>query len=178
MNDIESERLILRLVPLSGLAATAARDAEACRRIIGVKLHEDWFDEAWVSELRLKQWKDDPEYAPWSIRAIALKRTGEIVGNINCHGNPESFEHGGETGLAIEMGYTIFPPWRRLGFAFEAITVLSTFASGRGVRWVRLSIAPDNAASLALALRLGAFKTGSHIDERNGPEDIYLFETD
>jgi RimJ/RimL family protein N-acetyltransferase len=175
--DIESERLLLRLLPLSGLAATAAKDIEACRRIIGAKLHEDWFDEAWVFDLRLKQWKGDPSYAPWSIRAIALKETVEIIGNINCHEKPMAIEHGGETGLAVEMGYTIFPSWRGQGFAFEAIAALSAFARGHGVRWVRLSISPDNAASLALALKLNAIKIGSQIDERNGPEDVYLFET-
>lgn len=177
MIDIESERLILRFVPLAGLAATAANDIAACRRIIGARLPEAWFDEAWVAALRLQQWKDDPGYAPWSIRAIALKRTGEIIGNINCHGRPEEFEFGGTASLAVEMGYTIFPPWRMRGFALEAVTALSRFAHEHGVRWVRLSIAPDNAASLALALNLGAFKIGAQIDERNGPEDIYLLET-
>lgn len=177
MNDIETNRLVLRLVPLAGLAATAAKDVEACHRLIGRNLHKDWFEDAWVSGLRLDQWKEDHDYAPWSIRAIVLKKTGEVVGNINCHDKPIAFEHRGVIAPCIEIGYSIFPPWRRQGLATEAITGLAAFAALRGVLFIRLSIAPGNAASLRLAMNFGADRIGSQIDEIDGPEDIYLFET-
>ncbi len=176
MNDIETDRLILRLVPLAGLAATAAKDAETTQRLIGLKLPDDWFEESWVSELRLNQWKDDPEYGPWSIRAIALKSTGQIVGNFNCHDRPRPFQFQDETGLAIEMGYTIFAPWRRQGIAFEMINAFMAHARQHNVRWVLLSISPENQPSLAFARKLGAEKIGSQIDEKDGPEDIFLIE--
>ena len=176
MIDIETDRLILRLVPLAGLAATAAGDVEASRRIISARLPDDWFNEAWVSALRLGQWKEDPDYGPWSIRAVALKATGDIAGHINCHAKPAFFEHRDETGPFIELGYTIFAPHRRHGIAFEAISGLSAFAAHHGVRWVRLSIAPDNEPSLELARKLGAEKIGTQYDDRDGPEDVYLFE--
>ena len=176
MTDIETDRLILRLVPLAGLAATAAKDAAACRRLIGPKVPDEWFEESWVSELRLNQWKEDPDYAPWSIRAIALKATGDIVGNINCHDKPQPFEHRGAIAPVIEMGYTLFPTWRRMGLAHEAIAGLSAFAAHHGVRWVRLSISPANEPSLSLARKLGAVKIGTQYDDRDGPEDVYLFE--
>lgn len=176
MSDIETDRLILRLVPLAGLAATAAKDRDACRRLIGSTLPGQWFDNAWVSELRLGQWKEDPDYAPWSIRAIALKATGGIVGNINCHDKPQPFEHRGHFAPAVEFGYTVFEPHQRQGYALEAIAGLSAFAAHLGVRWVRLSIGPGNGPSLALARKLGAEKIGTQYDDRDGPEDIYLFE--
>lgn len=176
MNDIETERLLLRLVPLAGLAATAAKDVEATQRLIGLKLPEVWFEESWVSELRLNQWKNDPEYGPWSIRAIALKSTGQIIGNFNCHDRPRPFQFHDETGLAIEMGYTIFEPWRRKGIANEAITGFMAHARQHDVRWVLLSISPENQPSLAFAKKLGAEHIGSHIDEKDGPEDIFLIE--
>jgi ribosomal-protein-alanine N-acetyltransferase len=175
VNDIETDRLLLRLVPLSGLAAIAAKDEEACTRIIG-KLPQEWFEDAWVAELRLHQWEEDPAYAPWSIRAVILKSTGEIIGGINCHDQPRLMEHGGETGLSIEMGYTIYDPWRRNGYAYETIAGLGRFAAGQEVRWVKLSISPENQPSLQLAKKLGAEKIGSQIDEIDGLEDIYLFE--
>ena len=53
MNDIETERLVLKLVSLAGLAAIAAEDEEACSRIIGA-LPREWFEDAWVAELRPK----------------------------------------------------------------------------------------------------------------------------
>lgn len=176
MSDIETDRLILRLVPLAGLAATAAGDVDTSRRVIGARLPEEWFDEAWVSELRLNQWKNDPDYAPWSIRAIALKETGDIVGTINCHDKPQAFEHRGTIAPVIELGYTIFGSSRRQGIAFEAVTGIVVFAAHHGVRWVKLSISPGNQASLGLAKKLGARKIGTHYDDRDGPEDIYLFE--
>lgn len=176
MTDIETARLLLRLVPLAGLAATAAKDAAACSRLIAPGLPEAWFEDAWVFDLRFNQWKDDPAYAPWSIRAMVLKETGEIAGSINCHDRPQAFEHGGGYGLMIEMGYSVFDAHRRRGIAHEAIMGLAGFARTEGVRWVRLSISPGNQASLALARKLGAVKIGSQIDEIDGPEDVYLVE--
>ena len=173
MIDIETERLILRLVPLAGLAATAAKDMEAARRVIG-DLPDDWFTESWVAELRLNQWKDDPAYAPWSIRAVALKDTGQVVGNMNCHHQPMTFIHDGKASLAVEIGYTIFEPWRRRGLAYEAIRGFTGWAAAQGVGHIVLSISPDNAVSLALAHKLGAFQIGTQIDELDGPEDVFL----
>jgi ribosomal-protein-alanine N-acetyltransferase len=178
VSDILTDRLVLRLVPLAGLAATVAHDLDACRRLIGPKLPEDWLAESWVAELRLNQWKENPDYAPWSIRAIARQADGQIVGYMNCHDCPTVFDHEGETGLMIEMGYTVFAPFRRHGYAFEAIGGLADFAGHIGVRWVRLSIAPGNAASLGLAEKLGAVKIGTQFDDRDGPEDVYLFDLD
>ncbi len=174
MTDIQTERLNLRLVPLTGLAATAAKDRAAARRIIGEKLPDVWFDEAWVSELRLKQWTDDPGYGPWSIRAVGLRHTGEIIGNMNCHHVPMPFMLHGESTIAVELGYTIFEPWRRRGFALEAIRGFATWAFTQGVQAFVLSVAPDNTASLELAGKLGAKKIGSKVDKVNGPEDIYF----
>jgi [ribosomal protein S5]-alanine N-acetyltransferase len=172
--DIETPRLILRLVPLAGLAATESKDIEAACRHIGPDLNPDWFDNAWVAGLRLQQWKDDPGYAAWSIRAMILKATGEIVGGINCHDMPRPFEHMGASGLMIELGYDVFTPWRRQGIATEAFQAMSAFAATAGVRWVRLSISPDNRPSLELAKKLGASKIGTQIDDIDGPEDVYL----
>lgn len=173
MIDIETERLLLRLVPLAGLAATAAKDVKAARRIIG-NVPDDWFTDHWVAEMRLKQWKEDPAYASWSIRAIALRQTGQIVGYMNCHHKPMPFVYGGETTLAVEMGYDIFAPFRRRGFGYEAVRGFSSWAATQGVEHLVLSIAPGNEPSLALACKLGAFQIGSQIDEIDGPEDIYL----
>ena len=175
MIHIETQRLILRLVPLAALASTAAGNIKPTKALVGEKLPEEWFDDSWVYKLRYDQWREDPTYAPWSIRAIASKETGEIIGNMNCHHKPMSFIRDGRESLATEMGYTIFEPYRRQGIAYEAITAFTAWAKTQGLESVILSIQPTNVASLALALKLGATKIGSHIDEKDGPEDIYLF---
>jgi RimJ/RimL family protein N-acetyltransferase len=172
---IETDRLILRLVPLAGLASTAAGNIKATQRLIGEKLPEGWFEEGWVFKLRYDQWLADAAYAPWSIRAIAMKNTGQIIGNMNCHHTPMPFLLNGKESLATEMGYTIFEPWRRQGIAYEAITAFTAWAKTQELESIILSIQPTNVASLALALKLGATQIGSQIDEKDGPEDIYHF---
>jgi [ribosomal protein S5]-alanine N-acetyltransferase len=175
VNDIETERLVLRLVPLAALASTAAEMTGITKNLIGEKLPAEWFDESWVHKTRYDQWVADPAFAPWSIRAIVLKASGQIVGNMNCHHKPMPFALNGKTALGVEMGYTIFDPWQRQGIAFEAVTGFTRWAKSEGVESVILSISPGNVASLALAKKLGAVHIGSQVDERNGPEDIYHF---
>jgi [ribosomal protein S5]-alanine N-acetyltransferase len=173
---IETDRLILRTVPLAALASTAAGNIRATQKLIGEKLPEEWFEDSWVYKLRYDQWLEDPAYAPWSIRAIAWKETGDIIGNMNCHHTPMPFVHNGKESLATELGYTIFEPYRRQGIAYEAITAFTAWAKTQGLESIILSIQPTNVASLALALKLGAVQIGSQIDERDGPEDIYYFD--
>lgn len=175
MIHIETNRLVLRTVPLAALASTAAENIESTQKLVGEKLPEEWFEESWVYKLRYDQWLADPTYAPWSIRSIASKETGEIVGSMNCHHTPMPFLLNGKESLATEMGYTIFESYRRQGIAYEAITAFIAWAKTAGLESVILSIQPTNVASLALALKLGAIQIGSQIDEKNGPEDIYHF---
>ncbi len=104
----------------------------------------------------------DPAASPWLARAIVLPET-TMAGHIGFHGPPDS------EGIA-EMGYTVFAPYRRQGFAFEAIGAIMAWARGRGVQRFRLSIAPDNEPSLALAAKLGFEHVGVHIDEFDGRE--------
>jgi ribosomal-protein-alanine N-acetyltransferase len=174
--DIETPRLILRLIPMVVLAATTARDRDACRRHFGRAMPDEWFDDAWVAEMRLKQWQEDPAFGPWSIRALIWKDTGDIAGAINCHDRPRPMEHDGQSGLMVELGYDVYQDWRRRGIATEAIGAMVQFAAGHSVRWIRLSISPGNKPSLALARKLGAYKIGTQIDEIDGPEDVFLVD--
>lgn len=171
---LETERLTLPLVPLTGLAATAAKKVDIAKKILGNKLPPEWFEQAWVFGLRRDQWLASAAYAPWSIRAIALKASGQIIGTMNCHRAPAAFRYGDKTFAAVEMGYSIFPQWQRQGYAFEAITGFLAWARTQGLEAVLLSIAPDNLPSRRLAERLGARQIDSIIDPQDGPEDIFL----
>jgi ribosomal-protein-alanine N-acetyltransferase len=174
VSDIETGRLILRLLPEAALAASAVQDHTRLEALLGLAVPEVWFEDAWVAQMRLDQLRTDPAFGSWSIRAIALKETGEIMGSINCHHLPMLFAANGETRLAIEIGYAIFAPWQRRGFGHEAVCGFAAWANGQGVEGLVLSISPENRPSLALAQKLGATKIGSHIDEKDGPEDIFL----
>ena len=174
MIDIETDRLVLRLVPLAALASTAGLMIEVTQGLIGDKLPAEWFEEPWVYKTRYDQWLADPAFAPWSVRAIILKSTGQIVGNMNCHHTPMPFMLGGKTSLAVEIGYTIFGGWRRQGIAFEAVNGFMAWAKAEGLEGVILSIKPANSASIGLAAKFGAVQIGSQTNAHHGVEDIYF----
>jgi RimJ/RimL family protein N-acetyltransferase len=74
---------------------------------------------------------------------------------------------------AVEFGFTVFPPYRRRGYAREASSALMQWAHQRhGVTRFVLTIRPDNNASQTLAASLGFVRIGSHVDEIDGLEDI------
>ncbi len=176
MSDIVSERLVLRLVPLAALAATAKGNRKAAAKIIGAELPPEWQDLDWVFQLRHDQWLEDPSFAPWSIRAIALKTTGEVVGSMNCHHKPMPFIMNGQETAGVELGYTIFQPHRRKGYATETIKAFTGWAGQLGVSTFILSISPANVPSIALAEKLGAEEMGRQMDEKDGEEIIFAFQ--
>jgi RimJ/RimL family protein N-acetyltransferase len=123
----------------------------------------------------LKQLPDCPDYLPWSIRAIALRHTNEAVGYVNFHELPQWHELAQRAACA-EFGYTVFAGHRRKGYAEETVRALMRWARENGARHFIFSIAPGNAASRGLALKLGARKIGVQIDEEDGPEDVFLLD--
>jgi len=166
-------RLVLRLLPHAALIATEAGDIDEAARLLDLKLPADWTDVAALAKRRLVQLAEEPDYRPWAIRAIALRETGEAVGYVNFHGCPAHHEMAGRDACA-EFGYTIFEKYRRRGYIEEAVRALMDWAKQRGARYFIFSVAPDNAASHGLAVKLGARKIGVQIDEEDGPEDVLL----
>jgi RimJ/RimL family protein N-acetyltransferase len=73
----------------------------------------------------------------------------------------------------VEFGY-VFENDRRRGYPREACEALMDWAHrSHGVTRFVVSIRPANVASLELAKRLGFDRIGSHVDEEDGPEDIF-----
>lgn len=173
MIEIATERLILRLVLQSALLATANDETAKTSELLGGQIPDAWFDDPWVAR-RLKQIQDNPNYEPWSIRAIQLRNTAEVIGKINCHDEPAPYLWNGRISRSIELGYRIFTPWQRQGFATEAITGYCSWAASLGVESLVLSISPNNTASVRLAQKLSAVQIGSQVDDVDGPEDIYF----
>ncbi|MFO1089110.1 MAG: GNAT family N-acetyltransferase [Hyphomicrobiales bacterium] len=168
-DDIRSPRLLLRLMGRDVLRATVESNLDRVESLLGLHVPEEWLALQWLAAMRLEQERRDPAFRSWSIRAVALAETLEMVGYLNCHAPP----HDG----SIELGYEIFPGFRRKGFAEEAVrTFLNHTTAPGGIAVVRLSIRPDNEASQAMARKLGARKVGTHIDEVDGLEDIYLLD--
>lgn len=91
-----------------------------------------------------------------------------MIGHAGFHGPPEVIGR-------AEIGYTVMPEFRRRGFAQEAADGLMRWARREhGIERFFVSISPENAASLAMAARMGFKKVGEQIDEEDGLE--YVFE--
>lgn len=174
--DIETQRLILRLLPVAALEATVLADRDTVSRLVGCAFSEDWSEVADLAKMRLEQLAAEDAYLPWSIRAMILRNTNEAVGYANFHARPEAHLQFPEANNMAEIGYTIFAPHRRQGFARETLAALLRFARSNGADQAVVSIAPDNEPSLRLAASFGFTKIGSQMDEIDGPEDVFLLK--
>lgn len=155
------------------LRASLAGDLRKAEQIIGLTLPEWWPDAPSFLSLRLKQLEDDPSLQPWLVRAIGLRSSGAMIGNIGFHTGPGPEYLQPISPGAVEFGFEVVSTCRRQGFAEEASRALMNWASNsHGVKKFIVSISPDNLASQALAAKLGFVRIGSHIDEVDGLEDI------
>lgn len=171
---IRSARLDLVLLPPEVVRLSITRDTEAVERILQLSVPPQWYEVQNLLRLRLQQMTEDPEYQPWGLRAISLRDRHLMVGYINCHTKPGAAYLLPFSPYAVEFGYTVFPPFRRQGYAREACLALIKWAyKDHHVPEFVVSIAPDNIPSRRLAEGLGFIQVGSHTDEVDGSEDIF-----
>ena len=160
---IRTPRLELRLVPLAALEALIDRDAARAGEAMGLTLPRDFLDHPGPWRFRQRQITENASSAPWLVRLAVRRDDDAVVGHAGLHGPPED-------GF-VEAGYTVFPAHRRSGYAREAAAGLFTWAARDDrVERFRLSISPDNAASLGLAASLGFVQVGEQWDEEDGLE--------
>jgi 3-methyladenine DNA glycosylase/8-oxoguanine DNA glycosylase/RimJ/RimL family protein N-acetyltransferase len=171
---ISSQRL--DLIPMSPafLEASLAGDEAGAASLLKLSIPADWFRKGELIKLRLEQLRREPALRPWLLRAIGLRQQKLMVGYIGFHTGPDPAYLRDIAPGAIEFGYTVFPAFRRQGYAREACAALMAWAFQEGhVRGFVVSIRPDNTASLGLAQSFGFKRIGSHMDEVDGLEDIY-----
>ncbi|POZ60461.1 GNAT family N-acetyltransferase [Chromobacterium alticapitis] len=170
IEDVMSPRLILRHLEPACLQACLRGDVVAAALSLGSRLADDWLRETDLMAMRLADMAEDPAYAPWSVRALLRRDDLAMVGHINFHtvpGHPYLNGYGD-----VELGYAVYPAFRRQGYAREALLAMAGWAAEQGgVSRLVLSIAPDNAPSQALAAQLGFAKVGQIRDE-DGCEDV------
>jgi ribosomal-protein-alanine N-acetyltransferase len=154
----------LVLLPAAALEALRRGDLGAARAAAGVELPEDFVDDERLWGLRLGQIADDPESAPWLVRAVVAG--GTVVGHAGFHGAPD------REGV-VEVGYAIVPAHRRRGHARAALRGLLAYAAEHGARTVRAAVGPDNEASLALIRSEGFAPAGEQWDEEDGRELLF-----
>ena len=168
-HGISTARLDLLLFTAESLEALLAGRASA---LDGVALPADWVGRSeGVLRRRLAQVSRDRSCEPWLLRAMVRRDTRTFVGRIGFHGEPGINALG--TPGAVELGYTVEPEFRRLGFAEEAIHGMIAWARVRSVSRFMASIGPDNVPSLNLAAKLGFTQVAEVLDEEDGPEIVF-----
>jgi RimJ/RimL family protein N-acetyltransferase len=118
--------------------------------------------------MRLGQMRADQEEARWLARFMVLRDEHRVVGHLGFHGKPD------EEGI-VEVGYTVYQPYRRRGLAWEAVNALFDWAGREhGITRFRASVSPTNQPSLSLVRKLGMVRSGEHIDAEDGLEWEFL----
>lgn len=161
----------VRFVELSSPALTALLDADLVRASVeaGVDLTEYFLTDSalFVWRHRVGQLASDPACAGWITQAVVAEPEGVVVGYAGFHGPPD------EVGM-VEIGYAVDPGHRRRGYARAMLTALVRRAAAESaVSTVRVTISPDNAASLATISGFGFTEVGEQWDEEDGLEIIY-----
>ena len=170
---VETPRLVLRTLPPAALEGLVAGDRSQASRIAACDLGAYPDDQLSIAGVRLKDLDADPDYLPWSLRAMALKPGLRFVGHFNFHSKPNPDYLQELAPGAVEMGYFVLPEFRRQGLAEEAaLGMMAWAAQAHGVARFVVSISPENGPSVAMARKLGFARIGSHIDEEDGYEDI------
>jgi RimJ/RimL family protein N-acetyltransferase len=165
--DILSPRLRLVWMSPAFMEAAVEGDRATAEHLIGVELPAEWPDESAqrVMQMRLRQIEKEPASASWLLR-LMVDGSATAVGFVNFHGRPVE-------GRA-ELGYTVFAPYRRMGYASEAAIAMMRWARDQhGVETFVVSISPSNAPSLAMAERLGFERVGTQMDEIDGEEWVF-----
>lgn len=178
MTPICSDRL--DLIPLTPevLRAALASNFEDAARLLGLSIDGDLSGCGAVFAMRLRQIEADPAFQAWSLRAMTIRGSGRMIGNIGFHTAPGADYLKPYCPEAVEFGFGVFPQYRRQGYAREASLAMMKWANEtHGVTAFVLTIRPDNTASQALAAQLGFVKIGSHIDDVDGLEEILLRRT-
>lgn len=177
MDIIHSPRLELIAMPPAFLEASLRGDLEAASRFIRLEIPPDWLEAKWLMEIRLAKMRADPATEPWLLRAVGLRETRTMIGFIGFHALPGADYLNPYAPGSVEFGYTIFPDYRKQGYASEAAAALMDWATAeRGVRRFVVSISPANEPSLRLARRFGFRKVATVTDLEDGVEDVFLLE--
>ncbi|MEU3899169.1 GNAT family protein [Streptomyces sp. NPDC045251] len=151
------------------MSALLDGDLSEAGRLAGVSLTE-YFVTAraqWLWRFRLDQMAADPGRARWMVRQAVVGDKGLVVGHAGFHGPPD------EAGM-VEIGYSVAPDFRRQGYARATlIELLRRAAAETAVTTVRVTISPDNVASLATISGFGFVEVGEQWDEEDGCEVVF-----
>jgi len=166
---VSSDRLDLVPMSLELMEALSCEDLESAQRMVGYRIPSDWPERMKsVLRFRIAIARERPETLPLLLRAMVLRADPEVViGRLGFHGPAD------EEGM-LEIGYEVFPAYRRQGYAREAVVAMFRWAQrDPAVRRFRASVSPDNVPSRGLVAGLGLVEVGSQWDEEDGEETVF-----
>jgi [ribosomal protein S5]-alanine N-acetyltransferase len=177
LDIIHSPRLELIAMSPDFLGASLKGDLESASHLIGLTVPTDWLEAKWLMEMRLAKLRQDPALEPWLLRAVGLRETKSMIGFLGFHTLPGAEYLNPYAPGGVEFGYTIFPNYRKRGYASEAAGALMQWATREhDVKRFVVSISPANEPSLLLAQKFGFHKVGTVMDPEDGVEDVFLRE--
>jgi len=166
---VSSDRLDLVPMSLAMMEALQRGDLESAQQMVGYRIPADW-PQAMESVLRFRIAiaRERPETLPLLLLAMVLGSDPKIVvGRFGFHGPVD------DDGM-IEIGYEVFPQYRRQGYAREAVlAMMSWVRRDPAVLRFRASVSPQNLPSRNLVTGLGFIEVGSQWDEEDGEETLF-----
>jgi RimJ/RimL family protein N-acetyltransferase len=164
-----SPRVRIEHLTPEALAALAAGDLALAIELTGLPLTPYL-----VSEDRIGVWRrratqvvEAPEDQPWVTGLLIDEETGDVVGAGGFHARPDA------DGM-VEVGYGVDPAHRRRGYARAALLLMIDRArSDASARVFRVTVSPDNTASLGLVAQLPFVEAGEQWDDEDGLEIIF-----
>lgn len=170
---IEGKRILLVQMPEQFIKDTWQAGNGATEDFLS---HPDWFKEKELARLRYEQMQGSKEVGSWLLRAIVDKVDGKMIGHFNCHDFPNSSFLQKYHTDAIEFGYTIYQPYRRQGYAKEAVeTMIAYLKEFHLAKAVVLSAVTTNMASLLMIKSLG-FKEIDTVRSGEETEKVFMLK--
>lgn len=118
---------------------------------------------------RVADVRQHPENIRWYYRMIVDRERNIAVGSVSFHGAPDA------RGM-VEIGIGIADAEQGNGFASEALFGMWNWAAYQpSVRFLRYTVSPTNAASMAIIKKFDFPQIGEQMDEEDGLE--LIFET-
>ena len=167
--EVRSKRLDLVPMSLELMEALLRGDLVSAQPMVGYRIPSDWPHvlES-VLRYRIPIAQAQPESLPLLLRAMVLRADPDVVvGRLGFHGPT------GNDGM-LEIGYEVFPEYRRRGFAREAALAMLRWAQrDPAVLRFRATVSPDNAPSRDLVTGLGFTEVGTQWDDEDGEETLF-----
>ena len=167
--NIETERTIIRSVRRGDEKAYAEMAKDGSLAEIGFDENfSDWAED-WIDEAVALAEKDDPrvDYIPCSI---ALKATGDVIGNVGC----TYYEDSDRIGICYFAG----TEYRRQGYVSEAVKAyISYFFDHYNEKEIIATIKDENVPSWKTAEKCGfeLTETKMYKDIDDEKEELYRF---